>query len=480
MCVVAQGRSPIRGGSWMRSSACLLLVAGLCGLVAAASAFAGGGDSRSSLVSPRQAFVYEAQVAAAPGSGAVVVWNQSVGEGGSTLMVSKRTTSTTSWSRPRRLYVMPGDTVTTFDPLVAMAPSGAAVVVWQGYPVSGPAVIEAVSRSSAENSWTRPVVIARGVLAGSNSLGMSDRGDAMLVYVGGSGQRAPIDVIRVRSGVGTWTGPTSLGIAVTDQDPTLAVNASGQAVAAWSTARGRPSGSYGNGGVRFDSWVEAAIWRDGRWSAAQRLGKETQYAFDADPDSTPDGPEVAIDRHGSAMAVWQHSEHDQQLEIEAATLRRPRSRWRALGTSVARSANAPQLVSSASGWATIAWETTAGEIGTRSGPINGCCWSRMTNLTPHSSTGDSDLFLVAGSGRAAGVAFEQNGVKVTTRARTGKAWTRPTSIGATHARAACVAVPRSLAAISSGQLLVLWTQEFQSSTRGLLDALLSATTITAG
>lgn len=446
----------------------------LCGALGAAVADAGGGGGGSSLLSSRQAFVTEARVAAGSGGAAVAVWNQQIGGGGSTLVVSSRRDARGGWSRPRALYGI-ADT-TTFDPQVAIAPSGEAVIVWQSESITAPGSIEAVRRPSATGSWTTPAVIAYGTLFGSTALGIDDHGEAMLVYVGGSGRTERINVVGLNARNTSRRGPIVLGATRSQvPDPTVAVNAGGQAVAAWSVPRGRVRGNGSS--YRFDSWVEAVVMRSERWSHPQRLGKETQFVYDLSTDYTSDGPQVAIDNRGRAIALWQHSPTRKRLIADAATLRDPATRWRALPAVSPGQARAPQVVSSPGGWVTLAWETRGLGIATRSGPITGCCWSHTTTFAGSPAASDFDLNLVAGPGHAAALDFAMNGnpMQLAIHPTTSTRWNKPLSVGHRANHKLTDPLPLSLAVSPTGQLLTVWTQESPSSTPGFLDAPLRVT-----
>jgi hypothetical protein len=409
------------------------------------------------LVSSRRAFVVEAQVAAGSGGEAVAVWNQVIGKGGSTLVVSTRRSLGGGWSRPRRLWGLPRDE-TAFDPQVAVAPSGAAVIAWQSETTNA---IEAVSRASASRPWTAPKAIADGELG---ALGIDDRGHAVLVYSGGSRWQR-IEAVRLVARDGTWSRPHILAASrQAPSDPTVAVNATGQAVAAWSSVR-HPGGevcqrcpaSYG----RYTSWVEAAVLRAGRWSAARRLGTETQYFFDLNFDSTPNGPEVAIDRRGRAIAVWQRNPRRDRLILDAATLDAGKTRWRATRSPVPVDAPGFQVVSNPAGWVTLAWETGHGGISTRAGPITGCCWSHTTTFPAGHNTGDFDLNLISGPKHAAALDFARarEPVQLVIRPAAGARWSKPIAIGHDPGYKSNDPYPLALAASPTGQLLTIWTRE---------------------
>jgi hypothetical protein len=442
------------------------------------AALAEGGEGVGSpplLVSSPNAFVVEAQVGSGAGGFAAAVWNQVVGTGGSTLVVATRASASADWSAPVRLDGV-GDE-TTVKPEVAVAPSGAAVVVWQS--LTGGSAIRAVARSSARGSWSAPAAIASGGLYGSRQLGINTHGDAVLLYTTGSGGGQQLDSVSLKPATGKWSAPVVVGKSNSELiDPTVAVSATGEAVGVWSTSRRPPRGNTGDD--RFDSWVEASILRAGTWSAPQRLGQETQFEYDLNTDATPDGPQVAIDDRGNAMVVWQHDRSGLQLVADAAALGRDAARWRSLSSLNAIRVISPQLVSSPGGWVTIAWETYKSGVATTSGPISGCCWSPVTTFSQTPKRFDFDLNLVAGPGHAAALAFAKVGrpMQLAVHPTTGGHWATPLSLtpGPGHGRTD--PIPRSLAVSPTGQVLTAWTQESPSATPDLLEAPLEVTNTT--
>jgi hypothetical protein len=412
-----------------------LVVAGCSALVAVAVAVVSGEllafargegvSTGSSLVSSANAFVMEAQVAAGADGRAVTVWNQTADGGGSTLLVSTSANAGTHWSAAQRLDGLVG-AGTTFNPEVAMAPSGAAVVAWQRPPPVEGQMIEAVARTSATGSWSAPTVIAHGWMDNSRQLGIDATGDAVLVYAAGSGPSQRIDAVSLNGATGIWSGPLVLGRSSSElPNPTVAVNAAGDAVAAWSTSR-RPvsliaPGDEGSG--RVDSWAEASVMRAGAWSAPQRLGQETQFVYDLNTDATPDGPQNAIDTLGQAIVVWQHNKTGPRLVADATALGPGARRWRSLPPLRATRVQAPQVATSAGGWVTIAWENGRSGIATTTGPISGCCWSAPTTFRGTGAHFDFDLNLVAGPGHAAALAYAQAGKAHPARGPSGHGFT---------------------------------------------------------
>jgi hypothetical protein len=428
--------------------------------------------------SPLGSFVSEPEVAIDARGDAVAAWNEQKGLGGSSLVVALRAAGADAWSAPQRLYGLT-DEATTFDPQLAVAPSGAAVVAWQQLPASGPPTIAAACRESADAAWSHPAVLATGFLTTSNELGIDDRGSATLVFLAGTGRRQTVDASSLDTCArgGTWTAPLVLGRTSSEvAEPAVAVSAAGESVAVWSAFRRRPRalGPGVGGAYRFDSWVEATVRPAGtdRWRRPVRLGRETQFIYDADFGASPDGPQIAVDSSGAGIAVWEHNPRGQRLVADAATLNPARSAWEERGTVATTEAISPRVASSPTGWVTLAWETGSSRLATRSGPVTGCCWTAVTTFPGARSSFDYDLALVAGPHRAAAIGYSQNKrpVEVAVHPQGSGGWQRPVPIGLGPGHDRTDPIMQALAVGADGGLLTAWTQEFPSTTPSLLDA----------
>jgi hypothetical protein len=430
------------------------------------------------IASPLGSFVSEPEVAIDSRGDAVAAWNEQKGLGGSSLVVSVRAAGADAWSAPQQLYGLT-DEATTFDPQLAVAPSGAAVLAWQQLSASGPPTIAAACRESADGSWSQPTVLATGFLTTSNELGIDDHGSATLVFLAGTGRRQTVDVSSLETCArgANWTAPVVLGRTSSEvAEPAVAVSAAGESVAVWSAFRRHP-GALGpgvGGAYRFDSWVEATVRLAGtdRWRRPVRLGRETQFIYDADFGASPSGPQIAVDSSGAVIAVWEHNPRAQRLVGDAATLNPAAGAWQERGTVATGQAISPRVASSPTGWVTLAWETGSSGIATRSGPITGCCWTAITTLPDGRSSFDYDLALVAGPRHAAAIGYSQNKrpVEVAVHPQASGGWQRPVPIGLGPGHDRTDPVMQALAVGAGGGLLTAWTQEFPSTTPSLLDA----------
>jgi hypothetical protein len=439
--------------------------------------------SAPSVVSSAGSFATEPQVGLDGSGDAVAAWNQQFGTGGSTMVVSVRGAHASRWSSPQSLYRVSAGTA--FDPQVAVAASGAAVVAWQAEGTGGAPAIEAVFRGSASAPWSVPARIGPGLLDGAKELGIDRGGNAVLVYVVGFGGTEMIDASMLDMHSGTWSTPVVLGRSTSElPNPQVAVAPAGEAVAVWSSARRPPRPLWpGVGGAdRFDSWVQAAVRpaRSSRWHPAERLGRETQFIYDVDFTASPSGPQVVVDSRGAAIAVWQYNPTARRLVTDAATFDSRRFAWRPLSPLSTREAQSPRVVSSPAGWITLAWENRSSGLATRSGPINGCCWTRPTTFAGNPRAFDFDIQLVAGPGRSAALGFSRSNlpIELAIHPRNGTAWLEPVSLGLGPGHGRSDAIMQALTVGPGGQLLAAWTQVSLATTPGRLDATLYTATST--
>jgi hypothetical protein len=218
------------------------------GIVRAAIRPAGAGawSSPVQLSLPGQ-YAASPQVAVDAAGDAIVVWSTVVRSTGSGIQASFRPASTGVWSAPEDLF-MAGTQPATREVAVAFDGAGDAFVIWQAF-VNGATRVEASERSAS---------------------------------------------------TGSWAAPSEIPGAGATRHLTLAVNAAGDAVAAWR-----------NGDDNFDTVVQVAEKpaTSGAWSSAQTLSKKGAIAG---------FPKVGLDASGDAVAVWQepvytyvicHAEH---------------------------------------------------------------------------------------------------------------------------------------------------------------------------
>ncbi len=438
----------------------VVTIALVCGLgVGAAPAISGAPPAPwSTPVVVATGFASEVQVGLDRAGDEVAAWNHSGAASSTGVVVATHAHGAAGWSAPVQLNTEPFGT--TYDPQLQVAPSGAAVVVWQ-VPLlnaSGES-ISAVFRTSAGRSWSAPSVVGRGFLDGPHQLGIDAHGNATLIYEDAL-NRSTLDAVTLDAGTGTWGSPVAIGRSTTDvADPQIAVDGHGDAVAVWSTQRLKPSGSAMTSD-RFDSWVEAAARAPGgAWRPPVRLGPETQFFYDADVEVSPSGPQVALDAAGNAIAIWQQSAGGNKLAAVGASLTRGAHRWHRVAPLDSGETVSPRVAVSMSGWATVAWETGTSGVSTRSGPVSGSRWSPVVTFPGSARSMDYHLQLVAGAGHGGALGYSRSDASVALAIHR-LSWGEAVSLGLGPAGQRHLAPDlASLAATSTGQLLAGWSQE---------------------
>jgi hypothetical protein len=173
----------------------------------------------------------------------------------------------------------------SYGPALAVDPAGDAIAVFVS---DGKAY---AARRPAGAAWGAPRALSAGPEEARGAQVVLDpRGDAVAVWVGWDGSSFTYRVqASSRPAGGTWSAPQYLSVGGQDTAfPEVALDAAGNAVAVWELyetpsaivqAASRPAG--------------------GPWGSPQDLTASGQ---------SPDVPELALDRAGNAVAVWQSAD----------------------------------------------------------------------------------------------------------------------------------------------------------------------------
>ncbi len=224
-----------------------------------------------------------------------------------------------------------------FRPDAAVAPEGTAHAVWERI-----GRIEAARRPAGATAWELPRPVAEG--AQVPRIAVDAAGNAVAVFRRGTGPSTrAVATAALAVGGGDWTstgdiagsqeGPAILGPGY----PSLAVDAGGRAVAAWTRLTRQ-------GGV---TTIQAAILPGAGepWGRAVDLTPPTGNAF---------APQVAVDGRGDGIAVWSRARNGRTF-IQTALLRG--GRWsapRALTPPDDQASN-PRVAMSEAGDALVVW-----------------------------------------------------------------------------------------------------------------------------
>jgi len=221
------------------------------------------------------------------------------------------------------------------DPQLGIDQAGDTVAVWVRFDGSNE-IVQAADRP-AGGSWAAAVNLsAAGEDAEDPRLAVDPAGDAVAVWRRYDGSNVVIEAA-VRTAGGSWGAPVRLSAGGENADePSVGLDRAGNAVAVWRRYDG------------FDDIVQAATRAaGGAWQAPIDLSDAGQNAYE---------PQIAVDEGGDAVAVWARSDGSHTI-IQAAN-RPVNGSW---GTSVDLSAageNAaePQVAVDAAGDAIAVWQ----------------------------------------------------------------------------------------------------------------------------
>jgi hypothetical protein len=235
------------------------------------------------------------------------------------------------------------------DPEVAFDRFGDAIVVWHEF--HGKDTLHAAIRPKGGHFGASVQISKAGVAARNPQIAFDRAGDAFVLWnandlAGGTRQVVQLTMRPVHGHFGT---PVDLSVGNGQVDsPRLAVDGAGDAVALWRQCNNDVFGCD-NGGTYI---VQAAIRpAGGSFGAPANLSAAGNDAQD---------PQVAIDKTGGALAVWDRYNGTSQT-VESA--QRPPGGSFAPTTDLATGASNPEVAMDAGGDAIVGWQKLAGADG---------------------------------------------------------------------------------------------------------------------
>lgn len=245
--------------------------------------------------------------------------------------------------RPARKRFLPSTTVSpagtvAVSPRIALGGSCVPLATWAGESRAGggPAVQVACARASGRWSSVH-TVSAPGERGFTPDMAAAPSGQAVIAWRQDDGDQHRVRAA-IRNPDGTFTAPEDLSTPGPSVliDPSVAMTATGDAVVAWTSARGADS-------------IAQAAWRPatGGWGRAADLSR---------PGEVIRGARVAVDSTGSAVATWARN------GVVQAALRPVGREWtppRDL-SNAAVTAGSPHLDVSGAGAAVVAWPAVSG------------------------------------------------------------------------------------------------------------------------
>jgi PKD repeat protein len=177
-----------------------------------------------------------------------------------------------------------------FTAKVAVDQVGDAVAVWLDYE-GGHRVIEAAVKPAASGVWQAPVSLSSaGEEASEPQVAVDPRGQAIVVWETSDATNNSIEAAVGLASSGAWQPPTQVSVGKTSligNFPQVAVDEAGDAVAVWDQTNGS----------NFIIEAAARPGASGVWQPPVQLSPAGEdYAY---------LPQVAVDRQGNAVAVWE-------------------------------------------------------------------------------------------------------------------------------------------------------------------------------
>jgi len=269
-----------------------------------------------------------------------------------------------SWQAPVDVS-RPGDHAS--GPRVAVDGSGDAVAVWTSSPgENASAVLVQSAARPLGGSWQRPVTISKRGSASSPEIAVDAKGNAIAAWTSYAAHRSSVQAA-TRAAGRRWSAPARLSApGDSAARPHVAFDARGNALAVWQRMRAGRSSI-----------------RSARRPAGGRWGRSVEVArISATGGAESAIPRVAVDAKGNAAAVWTNVTIGNMGAVQAA-LKPAGGAWRApatLSTSNGRSF-AAEIVIDGAGNAVAAWLDYAGRVVRGAVHAPGGRWGRSKALS---------------------------------------------------------------------------------------------------
>jgi uncharacterized protein with GYD domain len=228
------------------------------------------------------------EIAIDPDGDASATWHQA--DGTRENIWANRYTTAGGWGAAELIEM--DDTADARFPQIAADPNGNAIAVW--YQAGGSRSIWANRYTPAGGWGAAELIEASGGAAEGPHVAVDPNGNALAVWYQDDGVRLSIWANRYTT-TGGWGAAELIetddaGNAIAAR---IAIAVSGNALAVWQQ----------HDGIRRNIWANQYT-TTGGWGAAERI--------EADNAGNALGPQIAIDVHGNALAVWR--QHDGTVE----------------------------------------------------------------------------------------------------------------------------------------------------------------------
>ncbi|MER5598311.1 hypothetical protein [Streptomyces sp. NPDC002265] len=237
-------------------------------------------------------FIEQFSLAVAPDGAATVVWDAWDRTTDSNIdSIVTRVAPGGDWSTPAAL---PGADAASTDVQVSMSAGGATTVLWQSA-TNGVETLRSRTRPSPTGSWG-PVQTAVPILQDNDDSGplTAPNGDITYVWAGwtGSAGMPIVQAVTRSAGTGAWSAPKTLSTGYVDWQVDASIGADGTVQVVWPQTPGIDNGD--------DHYLEWAVRADGTWSKATALNATPVAAV---PDMDALTGEVAAGPDGRATVL---------------------------------------------------------------------------------------------------------------------------------------------------------------------------------
>jgi hypothetical protein len=344
------------------------------------------------------------------------------------------------WSTPQVLSN--GDIA--LGPELSMAPSGAAIAVWDHE--SGPdcaqvpasltcAHIVEFSQRPSPLGWDYPREVARPGIGARPQVAVNDAGRAAIIWVHDIGRDRVVQATYRTGANEPFPNPNDLSAAVLEvRDHHVGLDAAGNVAAVWAERHS----------TDFDVAAEIRSAATGTWGAPVVLSTGYVRA----------GPSLAVTPGGDAFAVWVEGS-----AVLAAHGNLAGGTWETPITLSQSAGVGASVAVNAAGDAVAVW--TLGDrpgIGAAARPAGGS-WGSAVLMNDYSPLNGVTAPRVAAAADGTAVAVWVGGgrLRSSVRSRDGS-WSRPDDVGAAGAAAPADPVDPSVALDSHGNVIALWIQ----------------------
>jgi PKD domain len=380
---------------------------------------------------------FELALAVDSGGDAVTAWSD-FGGGNENIEAAGTTAPGAGWNSPTKLAESSFFIFQPPMPQVAIDSHGDAVAVWEIYKNSKWYV--QASQMPAGGTWQTPVQLAETNYAlGQPQVAIDAQGDAVAAWTTSNGSHDLIDASELPAG-GSWQTPAQIsGSSEEAAQPHVAMNAAGDAVVAWTIWTGSTN-----------TIAAAELPAGGTWQTPAQISNAGNEDYD---------PQVAIDEHGDVVAVWEHNNGGQEV-VQAAQLPAGGS-WQSTASQLSeggQSAYNPELASNPQGDAVVVWERYNGsdQIAQAAQLPAGGSWQPAVNISESGVDGGAPHVAIDPQGDEVAVWTRWDGSTDTAEASelaAGGTWQTPVALSAGVQDSYNPRVGMS----SNGEAVAVWT-----------------------